>query len=53
MEKLQYLHNRLTDFDKIWQGDAYGTTAAGQLLTLTEFENARWPPVAILKMEKS
>jgi len=53
VEKLQYLSNHLTHFDEIWHGDASGTSTTHQPLRLSESDNPRQPPAAILKNEKS
>ena len=52
IEKLRYLTNRLTDFDKIWQGDASGASAPDHQLKFLEFQNPRWRTAAILKIDR-
>jgi len=44
--KLPYVCNRLTDFDEIWQDDAYCPYTAERPLKFRIFENSRWrqPP---------
>ena len=38
MEKLWYLHNRLTNFDEIWHGDASPPSGRCQPLRFQEFD---------------
>ena len=40
--ELPYLRNRLTDFDKIWHGDAHWPRAGYRSLEVRIFENRRW-----------
>ena len=40
--KSPYLCNRLTDFDKMWHGDAHWPRTENQPLKFRIFENARW-----------
>jgi len=40
-QKSQYFHNRLTDVDEIWHGDAPGPSAGDQPLN---FQDSRRPP---------
>jgi len=37
-----YLPNRLTDFDEIWRGNAFGPYAPGWVLKIYDFENLMW-----------
>jgi len=41
LEKLRYLHNRLTDFNEIWQSDASETSTTRRPLRFLEFEYSR------------
>jgi len=47
--KSRYLHNRLTNFDEIWQCDASETFASCQPLKFLEFKNSRWRRATIFK----
>jgi len=49
IEKSLYHRNLLTNFDKIWRGDASWPSKVDQPLKFPEFQNPRWWTVAILK----
>jgi len=49
IEKLPYLRNRLTDFNKMWQDDASRASAPDRQLKFPEFENSRYQTATILK----
>jgi len=42
IKKLQYLHNRLTNFDGIWNDDACQHSGLWQPIKFCEFKNPRW-----------
>ena len=50
-----YLYNRLTDFDEIWQNDAYWPPSAERPLKFRIFENLRWrqPPSWKTRFDRS
>ena len=51
--KSPYLCNRLTDFDEIWQDDAYFPPTADRPLKFRIFENSRWRRPSSWKSQKS
>jgi len=42
IKKLQYLHNGLTNFDEIWNGDACQPSGPWQAIKFCDFKNPRW-----------
>ena len=51
--KSPYLCSRLTDFDEIWQDDAYWSSTAERPLKFRIFENSRWRQPPCGKSQKS
>ena len=51
--KLSYLCNRFTDFDEVWDGDAYGSLTVDRPLKFWIFENSRWRRPPSWKSQKS
>ena len=52
MENMQYLRNGMTDFDKIWQGDASRLSRLRRPIKFRDFD-AILMTAAILKIEKN
>jgi len=43
---------RIDHFDEIWHGDASQPSGPRQQIKLYDFQNPRWRPAAILKIQK-